>query len=154
MAMPVTWRHPGAMPAGRTGSGAFGRGVPFLYTESPEADDLSELYLGAVLRLLAAEGLMHADDAPRASWPTRRLVGPGDLDHSSIRAPATGLVEVCVRPLDRVEAGQSVATWTDAWFGRMVELTATEPGVVVVARSSRGVAAGEMIVHLAQDDAD
>ena len=55
MAMPVTWRHPGPMPPGRTGSAAFARGVPFLYTESPESDDLSELYLAAVLRLLAVE---------------------------------------------------------------------------------------------------
>jgi len=153
MAMPVTWRHPGPMPMGRTGSAAFARGVPFLYTEAPEADDVSDLYLGAVLRLLAVEGLIHADDAPRAVTPTRRLAGSGDLDHSSVRAPGNGLVEVCVQPLDRVEAGQPIARWTDPWFGHSQDLVAAESGVVMVARRSRGVAAGEMLVHLAQDEA-
>ena len=153
MAMPVTWRHPGPMPAGRTGSAAVARGVPFLYAESPESDDLRDLYLGAVLRLLAVEGLIHEDDAPRAIAPTRRLVGPGDLDHSSVRAPGNGLVEVGEQPLDRVEAGQPVARWTDPWFGQAQDLVAAESGVVMVARRSRGVAAGEMLVHLAQDEA-
>lgn len=153
MAMPVTWRHPGPMPPGRTGSAAFARGVPFLYTESPESDDLSDLYLGAVLRLLASEGVIHADDAPRATGPTRTFVGDGDLDRSSIRSPGHGLVEVCVQPLDRVEAGQAVARWTDPWFGQGRDMVAAESGVVMVARRSRGIAAGEMIAHLARDEA-
>jgi predicted deacylase len=152
MAMPVTWRHPGPMPPGRTGSGAFARGVPFLYTESPESEDRSDAYLGAVLRLFAAEGLIAADDAPRAPGSTRKLVGDGDLDASSVRAPAAGLVEVRVRPLDPVEAGQPVARWTDPWFGQGMDLVAEETGVAVVGRRSRAVAAGEMLVHLAQDD--
>ena len=153
MAMPVTWRHPGPMPAGRTGTAAFERGVPFLYTESPESEDLSDLYLGAVLRLLAAEGLVPMDDAPRATWPTRIVAGPGDLDHSSIRAPGAGLVEMCVQPLDHVEAGQPVGRWTDPWFGHSVDLVAQERGVVMVARRSRGVAPGDMLLHLAVDEA-
>lgn len=152
MAMPVTWRHPGGMPPGRTGSAAFARGIPFLYLESPEAEDRSGRYLGAVLRLLAAEGMLPPDDAPRPSGPTRRLVGPGDLDHSTVRAPAAGLVEVLVDVLERVEAGQTVARWTDPWFGRTLDLPATEAGVVVVARRTRGVAPGDMIVHLAGDE--
>lgn len=152
MALPVTWRHPGPMPPGRTGSGSFARGVPFLYTESPEAEDHADRYLGAVLRLLVAEGMLPGDDAPRPTTSSRPLVGPGDLDRASVVAPATGLIEVLVAPLDRVEAGQPVARWTDPCFGRSVDLTANEPGVVVVARRSRGVAAGEMVVHLAQED--
>lgn len=153
MAMPVAWRHPGPMPAGRTGSGAFARGVPFLYTESPESEDRSDEYLGAVLRLLAVEGLIAPEDAPRAAVAPRFLVGDGDLDASSVRAPAAGLVEVCVRPLDTVEAGQPVARWTDPWFGQGMDLLAQESGVAVVARRSRAVAAGEMVVHLARDEA-
>jgi predicted deacylase len=153
MGMPVIWRHPGPMPPGRTGSGSFARGVPFLYTESPEADDLADLYLGGVLRLLAAEGVIAPDDAPRSTGPTRRLVGDGDLDSSSVRAPGAGLVEVCVRPLDRVEAGRPVARWTDPWFGQRRDLVAEEDGVAVVARRSRSVAAGDMVIHLARDDA-
>ena len=85
--------------------------------------------------------------------PTRRLVGDGDLDASSVRAPAAGLVEICVRPLDRVEAGEPVARWTDPWFGNRMDLLAAESGVAVVARRSRAVAADEMIVHIAQDEA-
>jgi predicted deacylase len=153
MAMPVTWRHPGPMPAGRTGSAAVERGVPFLYTESPEAEDRSEEYLAAVLRLLAAEGMIAPDDAPRPHRQPLRLVGDGDLDVSSVRAPAAGLLEVCVRPLDRVEAGQPVARWTDPWFGNARDLVATDDGVAVVARRTRSVAAGEMVLHLAQEDA-
>jgi predicted deacylase len=52
-----------------------------------------------------------------------------------------------------VEAGQPVARWTDPWFSRTEDLVATEAGVVVVARRSRSVAAGDMVVHLAQADA-
>jgi predicted deacylase len=152
MAMPVTWRHPGAMPPGRTGSAAVARGVPFLYTESPEAEDTSDRYLGAVLRLLAVEGMIEPALAPRPDGPTRRLVGPGDLDVSTVQAPADGLVEVCVAPLERVEAGQPVARWTDPWMGRRQDLRATEDGIVAVARRSRGVAAGEMVIHLARDE--
>ena len=141
------------MPPGRTGSAAFARGVPLLYTESPESDDLSDLYLAGVLRLLAAEGMIASEDAPRSTGPTRVLVGDGDLDSSSVRSPAVGLVETCVRPLDRVEAGQPVAHWTDPWFGNRQDLVAAEAGVAVVARRSRAVAADEMVVHLAQDEA-
>ncbi|MFN8624123.1 MAG: succinylglutamate desuccinylase/aspartoacylase family protein [Chloroflexota bacterium] len=153
MALPVTWRHPGPMPPGRTGSASFARGVPFLYTESPESEDRSDDYAAAVLRLLALEGMIDPALAPRPIETPLRLAGPGDLDTATIVAPRDGLVEICVGPLERVEAGQPVARWTDPWFSRSEDLLATEPGVVVVARRSRSVAAGDMLVHLAKDDA-
>jgi predicted deacylase len=151
MALPVAWRHPGPMPPGRRGSASFGRGVPFLYAESPEVDDRSDDYCAAVLRLLATEGVLDPDLAPPARGRTLDLVGPGDLDSATIVAPRDGLVEVCVSPLERVAPGQPVARLTDPWFGWSELLLATEPGVVVVARRSRSVSAGEMVVHLAAE---
>ncbi len=152
MAMPVIWRHPGPMPPGRTGSAAVQRGVPFLYLESPESEDRSDEYRDAVLRLLAVEGLISSDDAPRTHQRPRALVGDGDLDASSVRAPGTGLVELWVRPLDRVQAGEVVGRWTDPWFAITRDLVAPDDGVVVTARRTRSVAAGEMVLHLAQDE--
>jgi predicted deacylase len=154
MAMPVTWRHPGAPPPGRSGSGAHDRGAGFVYLESPEAEEHAPAYRDAVLRGLVAFGMLPSDAAPPPSGPSRRLVGPGDVDALAVRAERTGFVEVRVELLDRVRRGQTVARFHDPWHGWAIDLPAFGDGVAVLVRRSRAVGAGELVAFLTGEEED
>jgi predicted deacylase len=159
MGMPVVWRHPGPPPAGRSGSSAHARGVPFLYVESTEADDVSDTYLAATLRLLAHLGVVEPGagvvDGPAASASAaapRRLAGPGDIDAGSVRAERPALVELHVGLLDRVSPGDAVASVRDPWADGSLTLRAEQEGVVVMTRRTRAAGPGDLIAFLTGED--
>jgi len=151
--LPVTWRHPGPPPPGRSGSAAHARGSPFVYLESSEATDWSLDYRDAVLRMLEWTGVL-APGTARSSvaGQRRRLVGPGDLDAVAIRAPIAGLCEVHVGTLERVQAGQEVAVQWDPMDGTRRVIFASADGVVVMHRTTRWAMPGDLLVFLTGEE--
>jgi predicted deacylase len=173
-AMPVLWRHLGAVPPGRTLSAAHAAGIPSIYAEAEGGGTVTpahaDAYVAGMLRLLASVGVIEAAvagavapgasaeasgpaaAAPRAADPPRRLVGEGNLDVPAMVAPFDGVCEVFVRPLDTVAAGQLVATVVDPLSGESVDVRAMASGVVVLARRGARVARAENLVVLAEPD--
>jgi predicted deacylase len=148
MGMPVTWRHPGPPPPGRSGSGAHARGRPFVYLESTEADELGDLYRDACLRALVQVRVIDASHAPPRSAARLRLAGPGDLDDGAVRAEVPGLLEREVGLLDRVSEGQRIAWLREAQGGLRREVVASREGHIVMVRRSRLVGRGGLIAFI------
>lgn len=169
-AMPVLWRHPGAVPPGRTLSAAHAAGIPSIYAEAEGGGTVTaahaDAYVAGMLRLLASVGVIEAAvaagaaaAAPGASAGASgaaaaplRLAGEGNLDVPAMVAPFDGVCEVFVRPLDTVAAGQLVATVVDPLNGESAEVRAMASGVVVLARRGARVARAENLVVLAEPD--
>ena len=149
--MPVIWRHPGPLSPGRTGSEPATRGVPFLYLESTDGTDGPGRYPGAVLRVMAAAGMIDTPPAPDVAAP-RRLVGPGDLDVGGVVAGRSGLIDVHVEVLDTVAAGAVVADIVDPRDGGRETVTAPRAGVVAMHRRTASVTAGELVAFLTDDE--
>src|SRR5260221_2403153 len=88
---PVLWGHPAPIPPGRTISAAFARGIPWLYTESPENHSQRAahvvIYRDGVLNVM--KHLNMVDCKTPSTTITHRLVGDGNLDQV-ITSPATG----------------------------------------------------------------
>ncbi len=166
-AAPVLWRHPGAVPPGRTLSAAHAAGIPSIYAEAAGGGALTpahvDAYVAGMLRVLGAAGSLAGtepgEDADLAAGRTTgpgplRVAGEGDLDQPAMVAPFDGVCQMAVTVLDRVTAGQVVAAVTDPFTGVRAEVTATAPGVVMLARRGARVARGDNLVVLARPDED
>ena len=156
-AMPVLWRHPGAVPPGRTLSAAHDAGIPAIYAEAEGGGTVTaphaDAYVGGMLRVLASLGGIAADaTGPPPRDPPRRLAGEGNLDVPAMVAPFDGVCETFVRPLDSVTSGQRVATVVDPLTGESADVRSMSSGVVVLARRGARVARAENLVVLAEPD--
>jgi predicted deacylase len=153
-AAPVLWRHPGAVPEGRTLSAAHAAGIPSIYAEAAGGGTVTaahvEAYVAGMRRVLASMGMVAAGDVPPVE--PQRLAGEGNLDLPAMTAPFDGVCEVFVAPLDEVVAGQIVATVIDPLSGVTADVAASAPGVVVLARRAARVARSENLVVLAEPD--
>ncbi len=150
-ALPVTWRHPGPPPPGRTGTEPHARGVPFVYLESDEAKDEAPAYVDAVRRMLGHLGMLDATRPPTRAHgraASRSLSGPGDLDDDAVRADLDGLCQVVVPLLAEVRGGDLVARQVDARSREGHDLRARSDGVVVMRRETRVARAGDLLVFL------
>ena len=154
-AAPVLWRHPGAVPPGRTLSAAHATGIPSIYAEAAGGGTVTaahaEMYVAGVRRVLASMAMLDAVLPPPAA-PPRRLVGEGNLDVPAMVAPFDGLCELFVGPLDEVAVGSHVATVVDPLSGERAEVRSPTSGVVVLARRGARVARSENLVVLAEPD--
>jgi predicted deacylase len=149
--MPVIWRQPGPPAAGRTGTGPHLRGVPFLYFESTDDQDQAEVYADAILRIMAASGMI--DEAPaKPAAKSVRLFGPGDLDVGGIIAERTGLISTDVDVLDHVGKGQVLAHILDPATGTIEPALAHTDGIVVMHRRTASVAEENLVAFLAAPD--
>jgi predicted deacylase len=149
--MPVVWRHPGPLPAGRTGTGPHARGVPFLYFESTDDRDQADLYADAILRIMVASDML--DDAPASPVPEPvRLVGPGDLDVGGVLADRTGLIELDVDVLDGVTKDQVLGRISSPDGSAVESVSAHADGVVVMRRRTSWLATDDLVAFLARPD--
>ena len=154
-AAPVLWRHPGAVPPGRTLSAAHAAGIPSIYAEAAGGGTVTaahaDMYVAGVRRVLASMDMLDPVVPPPAA-PPRRLVGEGNLDAPAMVAPFDGLCELFVGPLDEVAVGSHVATVVDPLSGHRAEVRSPASGVVVLARRGARVARSENLVVLAEPD--
>jgi predicted deacylase len=154
-AAPVLWRHPGAVPPGRTLSVAHAAGIPSIYAEAAGGGTVTAAhvtaYVAGVRRVLASLGMLTNVDDPPAESPIR-LAGEGNLDVPAMTAPFDGVCETYVGPLDTVMPGQVVAAVTDPSSGVREEVQSPSAGVVVLARRGARVARSENLVVLAEAD--
>jgi N2-acetyl-L-2,4-diaminobutanoate deacetylase len=154
-AAPVLWRHPGAVPPGRTLSAAHSAGIPSIYAEAAGGGTLTAAhvtaYIVGVRRVLASLGMLQNPEDPPAGSPIR-LAGEGNLDVPAMIAPFDGVCETYVGPLDAVEPGQVVAAVTDPSSGIREEVRSPAAGVVVLARRGARVTRSENLVVLADAD--
>jgi predicted deacylase len=154
-AAPVLWRHPGAVPEGRTLSAAHAAGIPSIYAEAAGGGTVTaahvDAYVTGVLRVLGSMGVLE-EGVPPPAVPPRRLVGEGNLDVPAMVAPFDGVCELFVAPLDTVELGDLVATVVDPLSGDAAEVRSPAQGVVVLARRAARVARAENLVVLAEPD--
>jgi predicted deacylase len=152
---PVLWRHPGAVPPGRTLSVAHAAGIPSVYAEAAGGGTLTaahvDAYVAGVRRILASFDMLTNADDPPTEAPIR-LAGEGDLDVPAMIAPFDGVCETYVVPLDAVEPGQVVAAVTDPSSGIREEVRSPTGGVVVLARRGARVARADNLVVLAEAD--
>jgi predicted deacylase len=154
-AAPVLWRHPGAVPPGRTLSVAHAAGIPSIYAEAAGGGALTAAhvtaYVDGVVRVLSSLGML--TNAPdQGTEPPLRLHGEGNLDVPAMIAPFDGVCETHVAPLDAVTPGQLVAVVTDPASGIRAEVRSPSPGVVVLARRGARVTRSENLVVLAEAD--
>jgi predicted deacylase len=154
-AAPVLWRHPGAVPPGRTLSVAHAAGIPSIYAEATGGGTLTatdvNAYVAGVRRVLASLGML-TNRAEPPSEPPIRLAGEGNLDVPALIAPFDGVCETYVAPLDAVTPGQLVAAVTDPATGIREEVRSPSAGVVVLARRGARVTRSENLVVLAEAD--
>jgi predicted deacylase len=157
-APPVLWRHPGAVPPGRTLSVAHAAGIPSIYAEAAGGGTLTEAhveaYVTGIRRILTSFGMLDDDGSDVAALPPppRRLVGEGNLDVPAMVAPFDGVCEMYVGPLDTVVPGQHVATVTDPATGVRGDVLSAVGGTVVLARRGARVGRMENLVVLAESD--
>jgi len=149
--MPVVWRHPGPPAAGRTGTGPHLRGVPFLYFESTDDQDQADVYADAVLRVMAASGMVGEAPPAPADAPVR-LFGPGDLDVGGVPAERTGLLDLDIEVLDQVTEGQTVAHITEPSTGERQPVSVERDGIVIMHRRTTWLAADSLVAFLASPD--
>jgi predicted deacylase len=156
-AAPVLWRHPGAVPPGRTLSVAHAAGIPSIYAEAAGGGTVTEAhveaYVAGVRRVLVGRGMLDVGQASPADGLPLRLAGEGNLDVPAMVAPFDGVCELFVGPLDTVAAGQRVAIVTDPATGQQSDVRSPAAGVVVLARRGARIARGENLVVLAENDA-
>jgi predicted deacylase len=154
-AAPVLWRHPGAVPAGRTLSVAHAAGIPSIYAEAAGGGTLTvahvDAYVAGIKRVLASLDMLTNPGEP-PSEPPIRLAGEGNLDVPAMIAPFDGVCETYVTPLEAVSPDQVVAAVTDPASGIREEVRSPSAGVVVLARRGARVARSENLVVLAEPD--
>lgn len=155
-AAPVLWRHPGAVPPGRTLSAAHDAGIPAIYAEAAGGGTVTAahaaMYVAGIRRILVSFGMLDAHEAALAG-PTRRLVGEGNMDVPAMVAPIDGVGETFVEPLDTITRGQVLALVTDPLTGERAEVISPTAGVAVLVRRGARVARSDNLVVLAEDEA-
>ena len=149
--MPVVWRHPGPLPAGRTGTLPQARGVPFLYFESTDDQDRSDVYADAFLRIMAASDMTDGAPTPPVEGPVQ-LFGPGDLDHGGVLAGRTGLIDIDVDVLDKVTQGQTLARIEEPVSGEITQVPAPRDGVIVMHRRTSWLGTDDLVAFIASPD--
>ena len=141
---PIYWAHPTVAP-GRTLSAALDRGVPCIYAECGgggrvRSRDLAA-YRTGVRRVLAHLGALPVDPTDDPS-PPLRLRGSGDTD-TALAASQDGLLVERAHVLDRVHAGAPLADLIDERGTLLETIRAPQLGIVIMARRTARVRAGD-----------
>lgn len=139
------WGHE-TMNPGRTLTEPHGRGVPWLYTESPSGGwlhtQVAEIYAAGVVNVMRYLRMLDGE-APLAAVE-RELSGDGNID-GSLTAPVSGFLTWNVDLLDQVAAGDLLGTVEDPAGETLAEIRAPTAGVVALRRNSPSVTAGDLV---------
>lgn len=146
---PVIWGHPLPLPPGRSVSAATELGIPALYTEAPgggyaDPDDVACFTQGVVnvMRHLAM-----LDGEPERRPTTHDLLGDGNMD-SVISASTAGYFRAEVGLLEEVDVGQRLGRIYNLFGEPINDVTANQPGIVIMLRRFHRVHAGEGLAHI------
>ena len=140
---PLLWSHPVLHP-GRSLSTAIERGIPCRYAECGGGGRVRPAHLAAYLdgvqRVLAHLGALPPLDA--APPPRLRLRDNGNTD-AALKVSHDGILLERVQLLDRVRAGQPLADVVDVCGAVLETLFAPHDGIIVLARRTARVRAGD-----------
>jgi predicted deacylase len=152
---PVIWEHPPPMPAGRTGSFALERGIPFIYTEATGGGgaqrEVVACFRTGVHRAMTALGML---PGPRPEPRHNEVwLGGGNTDEMAA-ASVAGLFRAHARAADFVTAGTLVGEIVDQ-RGQVIERChAPRGGMLAFVRRVPRVRPGDGLYLLTQRSED
>ncbi len=150
---PIFWGHP-EIASGRSLSVALEAGIPCLYAECGgggrvRPGDLTAYREGVARTLAHLEMLASANPSPP---PGLRLRSDGNVD-LALSASCSGILLEQVGILDRVRGGDILGIVVDDLGNPLEALRAPSNGIIIMARRTARVRAGDGVYLLAQQEA-